>query len=449
MFRLNTWLFRLYSQNLFTSKAAFFELLPSVLDRSSLSPTDLTEIRSGFEKYLEDLPHKSLSKFCFQISQTKRRHFLSYLVPNVIKNIPFCHPNDMSWIIISYSKIENLEHDFWHMLADEYVKKIRRATKKYEFVSLQKLVQMDHDFERHKEKVKKIIENAYIDASNAGLLMSLYRFTGENEKFNNIARVCEEKINDFDINNLIIAVFHLHKEGVLGKILMEKVANRIISEEKKLTLEMFNRTIQIYTNEPLCFENMKNFINEQILIKMPIMSARELINAFNNIMKNNEYKDENICRKIYQDIAKRENLQLSTLDLSSLLHITKKIGFESEPFFKYCTKEMLGKCDGRQLAIILHSIYLTAPQQILEDLKEQILMKIHELSPKLLLNVAKDMTEKHMVDVEFLTKFQAKALEIMTNHNDPDSEKFHTQMASFLVMMKKISGNPKENEENR
>jgi hypothetical protein len=160
----------------------------------------------------------------------------------------------------------------------------------------------------------------------------------------------------------------------------------------------------------------------------------QLIKFFNYLGLQNQNFSKKSIEKIYDKVISTD-LSSSPNNLVIVLHQARRLSLNIKHLLKCITENLLNTLSPTQVAIIYHSTYKYLDQPKLTILKEKILNDMELISPKLILNIAKDLVDdRNNYDKDYIAEFEPKASKLFLLHNAPSMLEFKTQLISFYFL---------------
>lgn len=283
------------------------------------------------------------------------------------------------------------------------------------------------------EELKKSLEGVSYTNDNLESLVFIFRALKNVEGLKGISNFINSK-NKMSFTKQIIILFNINKEIDLDD---EKKSMLLAKKNlfKFLEVNMINRLCDIFlTDKSKFYPEFFEFLEESIGYIVKEANIRELMNIINYLGQNLQYADDKIVKPIYQSLLGTK-LILKPMDLATLLHNLRKLSLSVDPFLPLLTEEMIESASEIETAVIFHSIYKYGSGDQIELLKKKIMLNIDRLSPKLILNIAKDLVDDvSSYDREYVDAFESKAEQAFCKYFEPDSIHFRTQLISYYYL---------------
>lgn len=285
------------------------------------------------------------------------------------------------------------------------------------------------------EDLKIFCKNLQIDDFNHEVLASISRSLKSHENLIRISKYLQNT-NSVMLNWKIKTFFHINKEKAMDDS-AKKYLLTFKDQFSKEPIAILNRLCDIFLTDQKFYPEFFDFLKESISFLTQKATDRELLNIFNYLGVNFNYGDEKIISSIYESLTNRK-LKLNSMDAATLFHNLRKFSLQVTPFLPLVTKEILSKASGVETAILYHSLYKFETNEKINLMKNNIMRDFESLSPKLILNFAKDLVEdKNHFDKEFTDLFEKKAEEAFVRYLTPDAIQFKTQLITYYYLKHK------------
>ena len=404
--------------------------------QGTVSPKDQEELRKTIQSQAT-ISARELSVILPRISTLKINSVFPKLEPHIQKNLQeFSEEKLIGLIIILNSQPEISKH-LWNEIGKTFIQKCAQGSQKMKLFCLQVLFQKCDNFIQYKEIIEKHLDPSQVLPREYGLYISILRYLQNDELLEDIAQRFEANFPKITLSHFIVPAFHLSKEGKLTQTSLELMANRLISTDLQLSPSEISRSLWIFMNSYYEFESLAPIFNKYIRDSLKSFNERELINIYHGALMKPVYVSKPLLELIYTELARKRDMKINPIDYSSVVHATQKYGFDPNPFCKYCTEEMLRKCNGGQLAIIFHSLLQVISDDTCRLFERFIIEKIDEFNNKHIINLIKDLSEKKVFNKTFWNKFEPLAKERLKEGEEMNQNLVYTQAISQMFNIKK------------
>ena len=285
------------------------------------------------------------------------------------------------------------------------------------------------------ENLKKGCRKIQINEFNHELVASISRSLKSHDTLIKISEFLQSN-KSILLSWKIKTFFHINKEKAMDDA-AKKYLLTFKDQFNKEEITVQNRLCDIYLTDKTFYPEFLDFLKENIGFFIQKATDRELLNIFNYLGVNFNYCHESIISSIYKSLEKRK-LRINSMDAATLFHNLRKFALPVTPFLPLVTNEILSKSSGVEIAVLYHSLYKYLLNDKITLMKEKIIKDFDSLSPKHILNFAKDLVEdKNHYDKEFTDLFEKKAEEAFIKYLNPEEVVFKTQLITYYFLKHK------------
>lgn len=373
----------------------------------------LNEIVDVQPKALGVFLREITDKYFFSLAESKLKGFVNHMI---IKND---RTADFVFLRILFKNFSNINT---HVILS-YVAHVIKIHKQY------------IDAELMNEIIAKI---QYITPSkyNVGYLAIIASHGKREDIISKIKKFLFEN-NSIETEYSLVSIFNLNKQGHMTFEDKCKYFDTLKLEDV-CKIDSFNRISEIYLNDEHYYPKFNEFIMKNIDFIASNSNNRVILNILNNLCLKPVQHRPNIHLTIYNELLKRKEMT-KPMDVATLVHNMRKLSLDVRPFLELITEDIITKSSPTEIAILFHSCYRYLPQKKILLLKNRIINELEQMSPKLILNIAKDLVDdKENYSKEFTDKFEQRASNFFCLHTEPESIEFKTQLISFYYSKFKI-----------